>query len=226
MELYFDDKIKNGFERFYVGMVQLKNVKNIPTSPIDELRESIFNEIKSKYTLESLKMEHTIRVNRDFFWRLGIDPTKKRPAAEALIRRVLGSKPIPRINIFVDLYNLMSIKHELAIAGFDHDRIVGNIKMCIARSGQEFLGIGMKNSLILSGKEIIIIDEDENIIAIYPYRDANHSKLTKSTQNILLLTCGVPGFPKSKIESATIDLFQTFKKYLDASGNYKIFQSN
>ena len=54
--------------------------------------------MRKNYSLDGLKDEENIRAYRDFFWKLGIDPTKIRPAAEALIRRILGGKEIPRIN--------------------------------------------------------------------------------------------------------------------------------
>ena len=221
MSLKFDDSIKNKFENFYVGLVILSNIANKSNFSISDLRDSIFNEIKSKYDLDNLKDEPTFRVNRDFFWKIGIDPTKKRPASEALIRRLLADKPIPAINIFVDLYNLISIKYEIAIAGFDADKLTGDILMRNSINGEEFKGIGMKKPLILTGKEIIL--EDKDIIAIYPYRDADYSKLMPETKNIILLTCGVPGYPEDKIQAATIDLLKTFKKYIGGEGSYKIY---
>ncbi len=61
-----------------------------------------------------------------------------------------------------------------------------------AKSGEIFFGIGMDKQKLLQGEEIIITD-NEKIIAIYPYRDAEHTKITYSTTNIELMICGVPG---------------------------------
>src|SRR2546427_6186444 len=47
------------------------------------------------YVLETLKDEPRLRAYRDFFWRVGVDPTKVRPAAEALLRRVIQGSPFP-----------------------------------------------------------------------------------------------------------------------------------
>ncbi len=59
--------------------------------------------------LEGLKDEPIFRTYRDFFWTMGVDPTKVRPAAEALIRRILVGRSMPRINTVVDAYNLASM---------------------------------------------------------------------------------------------------------------------
>ena len=70
-----------------------------------------------------------------------------------------------------------------------------------AKPGEEFLGIGMDKPLQLSGGEAVIQD-DERLVAVYPYRDADYSKVTTSTRNLMLLTCGVPGIGVAELEKA------------------------
>ncbi|RJS86088.1 hypothetical protein CW704_06285 [Candidatus Bathyarchaeota archaeon] len=108
---------------------------------------------------------------------------------------------MPRINTLVDAYNLASIKTEIAIAAFDSDKIRGELTMRYAETGEEFLGIGMKTPLRLNGREIVISDE-EKLLAVYPYRDAEDTKVTEATRNVLLLFCGVPGIPMQKLLEA------------------------
>lgn len=50
-------------------------------------------EYRRAYALKTLKDEPRLRAYRDFFWRVGVDPTKVRPVAEALLRRVIQGKP-------------------------------------------------------------------------------------------------------------------------------------
>ncbi len=171
------------------------------TEELQKLREGITERAKRKYDLESLKDLPTARAYRDFFWNVGVDPTKTRPAAEALIRRILGGKPIPSINTLVDAYNLASIQTEVALAAFDTDRMRGGLNMRFAVEGEEFLGIGMSKSIRLSGGEVVISDE-EKLIAIYPYRDAENTKVMEATRNVLLMVCGVPGISDGALSEA------------------------
>ncbi|MEM1944718.1 MAG: phenylalanine--tRNA ligase beta subunit-related protein [Nitrososphaerota archaeon] len=83
-----------------------------------------------------------VRAYRDFFWRMAIDPTKTRPSAEALLRRVLQGREFPRVNTLVDVYNVVSMKNIVPIAAFDADRLVGDLVMRFARKGEKFSGIG------------------------------------------------------------------------------------
>jgi DNA/RNA-binding domain of Phe-tRNA-synthetase-like protein len=105
-----------------VGEVEGVRVGSSGTE-LQKFKEEVLQEVKHKYTLESLKDIAVFRAYRDFFWRVGIDPTKIRPAAEALIRRILVGKPIPMINNVVDSYNLASIKTEVALAAFNRDEL-------------------------------------------------------------------------------------------------------
>jgi DNA/RNA-binding domain of Phe-tRNA-synthetase-like protein len=119
-----------------------------------------------------------------------------------LIRRILAGKTLPSINTLVDAYNLASIKSRIALATFDADRLEGELLMRFAEEGEQFYGIGMEKPLILKGGEILVSDE-EKLVAIYSYRDADNTKVTEKTENIMMLVCGVPGIPKETLENAS-----------------------
>jgi len=181
-------------------------------SKLEAFKEDVTREIRNIYDVETLKDRPILRAYRDFFWNLRVDPTKTRPAAEALIRRLLRGKSLPRINTLVDAYNLSSIKTEIAIAAFDLDKIRGELTMRYAEEKEEFLGIGMKKPMRLNGREIVVSDE-EKLLAVYPYRDAEDTKVTEATRNVLLLFCGVPGISIQKLSEAkglTLDFVTEF----------------
>ncbi|MGQ9514834.1 MAG: B3/B4 domain-containing protein [Thermoproteota archaeon] len=171
------------------------------SSEVEAHKIKVIEAVRRRYDLNSLKDGMTFRAYRDFFWRIGVDPTKTRPAAEALIRRVLANKPLPTINSLVDAYNLASIETEIALAAFDANKVRGTIAMRSARPGEEFLGIGMTKPTVLEGGEIVLFD-DEHIVALYPHRDSQHSRITCDTKDAILLACGVPGIDEEKLHHA------------------------
>src|SRR2546426_9070179 len=61
-----------------------------------------------------------------------------------------------------------------------------------SRLGEMFLGIGMQAPVALMGVEVVCEDADR-LVAIYPYRDAEASKVTPATRDVRFLVCGVPG---------------------------------
>jgi len=124
MPIQIDAELKDCFPGLQVLVGHVKDVKvERGGLEIQKFWEELFKEVKEKYSLESLKNVPVFRAYRDFFWRAGIDPTKIRPASEALIRRILAGKSIPSINNVVDAYNLASIKTEVALAAFDEDEL-------------------------------------------------------------------------------------------------------
>lgn len=203
MHLTIDPKLKTHFSGLKVLSLLIKGVKVERRCPeLERFAERIVDEMKGRYKLDVLKDVPTFRAYRDFFWQVDIDPTKNRPAAEALIRRVLASKPLPRINSLVDTYNLASIKTEIALAAFDVDRLRGDLYMRFATEGEEFVGIGMQKPTRLKGGEIVISDK-ERIVALYPHRDSDYSKVTEETTKVLLLMCGVPGIGEASLLEAS-----------------------
>ncbi len=169
---------------------------------LERFKEEVYREIISRYTLESIKDDPIFRAYRDFCWRLGVDPTKTRPASEALVRRILSGKGLPRINTLVDSYNLASALSGVPIAAFDSARLVGSLlRIRFSRPGEEFLGIGMDAPRVLTGREVVV-EDGHGLVAIYPYRDAERTKVTERTGGVLLMTCGVPGVPEDALERA------------------------
>ncbi len=168
---------------------------------LEALRDEIVRSVRERYTLEQVKDEPLFRAYRDFFWRVGVDPTKTRPASEALVRRILAGKMLPAINTAVDAYNLASVRTGIPIAAFDADTLGGDISMQFAEEGEEFLGIGMATPVMLHKNQVILTDKGE-IIAIYPYRDSDTTKITLATKMVHIVACGVPKVEREKVYSA------------------------
>jgi len=202
MNLIISSDIEPRFPRLRVLTSRITDVKvRKQDAELEKFKKELINNAKKQYNLDSLKDVASFRAYRDFFWKIEVDPTKNRPAAEALIRRILRGEQLPRINTLVDAYNLASIKTEIALAAFDADKLRGKLLMRIAEVGEEFMGIGMNKPMILQGSEIVISDE-EKLVAIYPYRDAEDTKVTEQTRNVLLLICGVSGISEESLRNA------------------------
>lgn len=213
MEVKIDKHVMKIFSDLNISVIRMKNIiieKN--NIDLENYRNDVLDEVSNKYNIENLKDVKLFRFYRDFFWNIGIDPTKIRPAAEALIRRVVSGKTIPRINNLVDTYNLTSIKTGIALAAFDEAKIKNEITARFSQPREEFFGIGMKNPQILKGNEIIITD-DEKIIAVYPYRDSNETKIINQTNNIRLMICGVPQISQDIMLKTENIVIQNIKRF-------------
>ena len=211
--LLIDEEVRERFPDLTALLTELSGLKVQKSSPrLEEFKKTVYERIRSRYRIEKLKNESIIRLYRDFFWRIGVDPTKTRPAAEALIRRILRTGSLPTINTLVDSYNLASAESRIALAAFDAEEIEGDLVMRFAEPGERFLGIGMEKPRILKGGEIVVSDS-RGLVAIYPYRDADRSKVTLKTRRIYLMTCGVPGISMETLRAAEALAAQYVEKF-------------
>lgn len=202
MFLKLDASLATKFPGLSALVIQVRDVgveRELPE--LEQFKEEIVGRTKRRWALNQLREHPAFRAYRDFFWRVGVDPTKTRPAAEALIRRVLRGRPLPRINTLVDTYNLASIETTIPLAAFDEDDLAGDLLMREAGVGEKFLGIGMDKPVILRGGEAVV-EDGEKLIAIYPHRDAEACKITLNTKNTLMLICGVPNIEKEALIQA------------------------
>ncbi|MDD1708034.1 MAG: hypothetical protein LUQ33_02520 [Methanoregulaceae archaeon] len=198
----FDEGVLQSFPGIHVCEGDIRSVRIAQESPgLESLKLEILRGIQSRYTLEKVKDDPVFRAYRDFFWSVGVDPTKTRPASEALVRRILAGGKLPRINTAVDAYNLASACSGIPIAAFDADTLTGGLTLRFASEGEQFLGIGMEKPTVLKKNQFIMTDESR-IIAIYPYRDSDTTKVTAETRNIRIITCGVPGIGRELVSGA------------------------
>lgn len=78
---------------------------------------------------------------RAMYRRVGLDPTRRRPSSEALLRRVTRGEPLPRINSLVDICNWCSLEFQLPYGLYDLARIDGDVVMRVGEQGEEYPGI-------------------------------------------------------------------------------------
>jgi len=183
-----------------IGIINSVHVEK-ENEHIKQLKKAVYEEVRAKYNVETLKDNPTVRAYRDFYWRLDIDPTKTRPSGEALLRRVLHGDELPRISTVVDAYNLASMKTIIPISGFDRDRLNPPFQVRFAKNDEAFTGIGMNKPMVLADKMLVLADEKQ-VLCIYPYRDLDYTKITEQTRNVLIVGYGASGITGKQLGEA------------------------
>jgi DNA/RNA-binding domain of Phe-tRNA-synthetase-like protein len=125
---------------------------------------------------------------RALFHRLDIDPTKTRPSSEALLRRVLQGKGLPRVNAVVDVCNLCSLEHQLPLGLYDRDQVRGPVRVRVGRDGEGYAGI-RKQWVNLSGR--LLLADDEGPFGA-PTSDSKRTSVGAETRNVLVVVFGPP----------------------------------
>jgi len=175
----------------YVGGIVYAEFRN--TEHSDELWAEIdryVEELRSKYTVDSIKQISGIEATRQAYKACGKDPSRYRPSNEQLIRRVLQGKSLYQIDTAVDLINLASMRYGYSIGGFDYDRIVGDtITLGVGREGEPYEGIG-RGVLNIAGMPVV----RDAIGGIgTPTSDNERTKMSMQTTRLLALVNGYDG---------------------------------
>ncbi len=118
---------------------------------------------------------------RGMFHRLGVDPTKTRPASEALLRRVLQGKGLPAILPAVDVCNLASLEAQLPMGLYDRAHVKGAIYARMGNPGEGYDGI-RKGFVGLAGRPLLA-DDDGAFGA--PTSDSGRTQVTAGTQSLI-----------------------------------------
>jgi DNA/RNA-binding domain of Phe-tRNA-synthetase-like protein len=120
---------------------------------------------------------------RTMYKRVGIDPTKRRPSSEALLRRIRKGDPLPRINSMVDVCNWCSLEFQLPYGLYDSARIQGDVVLRLGAEGESYPGI-RKDDVHVGGR-ITLADS----LGPFgnPTSDSARTMVTTATQQALVV---------------------------------------
>lgn len=176
---------------------------------------------RAELTTESLKQLPAIEATRRVYRACGKDPSRYRPASEALIRRMLQGKELYRVNTLVDVINLASIKFGYSIGGFDAAKFVGDgLTLGIGRAGEPYEGIG-RGTLNIEG--LPVYRDAEGGVGT-PTSDHERTKITLSTTHLAVLINGYDGC-EEQVRANAVFLIDRLQKYCGAVGaSYAIYR--
>jgi DNA/RNA-binding domain of Phe-tRNA-synthetase-like protein len=160
------------------------HVEADPTSPAleEELcacEQKILQLPEPRTVLESA----AILATRLGYKALGKDPSRYRGSAEALIRRILAGKSLPRIHAVVDIINVASVESRLPIGLYDLAQVRGDITFRAGRAGESYKGIG-KYDLNLEGLPLFADDLGPHGSAT---SDSERTMVTPATKRVLAI---------------------------------------
>ncbi|MBE6287025.1 MAG: hypothetical protein E7099_02380 [Mediterranea massiliensis] len=174
-------------------------------------------ELQATETTESIKNQRAIEATRQAYRVCGKDPSRYRPSAEALRRRLLRGIDLYQIDTLVDLINLVSLRTGFSIGGFDADKIQGtDLCLGIGKADEPFEGIG-RGTLNIEGLPIY----RDSIGGIgTPTSDHERTKMGLETTHILALINGYSG--EDGLKEAAEMILELLKKYADTDNGGEI----
>ncbi len=158
-------------------------------------------------TVEHIHQNPAIADTREAYKALGKEPSRYRPSAEALMRRVLQGKGLYQVSNVVDLLNLVSIQHGFSIGGWDADHIDGPMTLGIGRADEPYTSIGRGDLNI----EFFPVFRDAQGAFGTPTSDSERTMVRPETRRFLMVFYAFGG--RNGLETAmkeAVELLQTF----------------
>ncbi len=150
---------------------------------------------------------------RTLFRRLDIDPTKSRPSSEALLRRVLQGKGLPKVNSTVDVCNLCSLSHQVPLGLYDREAVKGVVQVRVGHHGEGYPGI-RKQRVNLEGR--LLLADDEGPFGA-PTSDSARTSVTVETRHILVVLFSPAEGAGHNVSAALEHLADLLTRYCSAS---------
>ena len=206
----------------FVGACVETTVANAPAPQgLWQEIEALGEHYRETLTTETLKERSAIAATRGVYRACGKDPSRYRPAAEALIRRLLQGKELYRIDTLVDLINLASMRFGYSIGGFDADKIEGDtLILGIGRAGEPYEGIG-RGMLNIEGLPVYRDNQDG---VGTPTSDNERTKIDLHTTHLLVLVNGYDG-DEAQVRATAEYILQLAERYGEGrEGKYIIYK--
>jgi DNA/RNA-binding domain of Phe-tRNA-synthetase-like protein len=147
--------------------------------------------------LQPEELRRNIELVRTMYKRVGIDPTKRRPSSEALLRRVLKGEPLPRVNAAVDVCNWCSFEFQVPYGLYDTARIYGDVTLRLGQPGESYPGI-RKDDVHVGGR--ITLADDAGPFG-NPTSDSARTMVTTATTGVLLVVFAPHELPHDLLAS-------------------------
>ena len=199
----------------FVGACVEAEVKNTPfCQPLWEEIKALGEKFKAELTTETLKDISGIAATRRVYRACGKDPSRYRPASEALIRRLLQGKELYQIDTLVDLTNLASIAYGYSIGGFDTDKFEGDtLTLGVGREGEPYEGIG-RGIINITGLPVY---RDARGGVGTPTSDNERTKIDIATTHLMVLINGYDGC-EDKVRANAEFIQRLLRQYAHSDG--------
>lgn len=181
MNITIHESISQVIPNCRLGYLTINDVTIRGTVPaLSQEFDKLQLEVAKAYNLEVLPKLPRILAVRNMYKKLDFDPSRYRPASEALVRRVLQKKDLYYVNSAVDVNNYCSIKYLLPFGLYDSDQIMGDVTYRRASEGSY---INIAGNEVSTDNKPFLTDD----LGVFgnPTSDSRRTAVTLATRNLL-----------------------------------------
>ena len=228
MKFIVDKKIFDSFLnlRLVVTHATINNPNNHVKEINDYLNESWLSSSNIIKEYDNPQSHPYIKAWGDAMRNVGVNRNKFPSSIEALVRRASKSPTPPNINVFVDFYNALSLKHFVPIGGFDLDSISKDIELRFSTNNDTFKALDSDTILQLDAGEIVYADKTNIITRHFVWKQSTHAIMSASTKKIFFVSEILGVLDDEKAHEVANAFKDGIKQYFDTDCNVVIMDKN
>ncbi len=199
-----------------VAAFVMRGLDNKPSTPeFDRYLEQETQRVLQHLSIEDIKKDPLLLGFRKLHERAGCSNRKNIAASENLLKFLLKTGHMTRVNLLVDIYNLVSLTSRLSLGAHDVELVGGNVHLR-RTSGQEgFWPIGSGEPDSVKPGEYAYIDDDNDIICRLEVRQVEKTKVTLDTRECFYIIQGNSETSSDCLKTATENLIQLTRKFCE-----------
>lgn len=182
MEITIQRHIKEILPDFKIGTIHYNNITVSESPQMLKGRLQLFQE-QLYFDLEGKDITHFPGLLEwQLVWKtLGSSPSRYRPSAEALFRRIKKQNYLPSVHSAVDMNSFLSLQYEIPLGLYDADKIEGNVEIALGTEQDQYEGLNNRTNTLTN----ILVSKDVLGAFGSPYVDSTRTAVTESTKNAL-----------------------------------------
>ena len=182
--------------RLFWAELELVDADEEAQDGLGELRQATAAWAREHYDRGQLAEQPTVAELRRLFREAGTDPTRYRPASEALLRRVLKGDELPAIHPFVDLNNCLSLRLAVPCCVMAEGSFEPPMALRVGREGESY--DSLKGPFRLEGRPLLT---DSGRPCDAPITGSERVKVQPDTRRVWL----VAYLPEATLEAREAD---------------------
>jgi DNA/RNA-binding domain of Phe-tRNA-synthetase-like protein len=182
MELSINPAISEILPDFKIGTIYYNNITVSESPQMLKGRLQLFQE-QLYFDLDEKELtDFPGLLEWQLIWKtLGADPSRYRPSAEALYRRIKKQNYLPSIHSAVDMNSFLSLQYEIPLGLYDADKIEGDVEIALGTSSDQFEGLNNRINTLTN----ILVSKDAKGAFGSPYVDSKRTAVTEDTKHAL-----------------------------------------
>jgi len=142
-----------------------------------------------------------------------VKPRKEQSSVERLLLLALKRGELPAINNLVDAYNLVSLRTRCSLGAHDLDAIALPVSLRLLTGRESFTPLGETSPAAVVSGEYGYVDAANRLLCRLDVRQADFSKVTERTRNVLLIVEGTAEHASEVLHRALAEVVEMVTRY-------------